>query len=391
MRVALICHDFPPFAYGGVASSCFDLAHNLLRGGIEVEVFCGHRKATSLEFYDDLKVTGLRSNALAPRLSFVFSNLALLPTLLGETDVVHVFSSLGPLVDRIRTRVGKPVLSNIHSIPYRAFKAFAFSPVSSWTLGDLASDFLEFPISHIITKWTLDKSDHIVVPSSHALEDLLSSYSVSANRFSIIPNGVDFSAPYYKVSANALRGDESSSIVYCGRLTWIKGITFLVKAFSILARKIENAHLSIVGWGPLGPSVKNLVSALGLSSRVHFLGAVSRERAVEELSRSSFLVLPSLNENGPVVAYEAMGLAKPVIAFDFSFAREFVFDNHNGLLARAYDIKDLSNKMLTLLTDKELLSRLGNNAYDYAKKKHDWAINVKKYVEIYKHLLSRGH
>lgn len=387
MRVALISHDFPPFAYGGVASACSDLARNLLNEGVAVEVFCGNRRAPAQNLYRGFRVTTLPSYSMAPRLSFIFNNLARLPSLVNEADVVHTFSSYGFLIDHIKKRTGKPVVSNVHGIPYRSFKTFMSSPFSSWTPGDFASDLLEYPVSYILMKKTLCKSDHTVIPSLHALKDILTSYSVSINRFSIIPNGVDFDAPYLKSLNSSKSKEQLPSIVYCGRLTWIKGITFLVKAFSLLAKKVENVSLKIIGWGPMGPYVRSLVSTLGLNSRVRLLGAVSREKAIQEIRNSSFLVLPSLDEIGPVVAYEAMGLAKPVIAFDVPFATEFIFDNHNGLLAKACDARDLSDKMLTLLTDKDVVVKLGKNAYTYVRKNHDWSINVKKYVTIYKMLL----
>lgn len=387
LRVALICHDFPPFAYGGVASACSDLAHNLLNEGVEVEVFCGHRKAPARELHRAFRVTILPSHGAAPRLSFILINLARLPSLVAEADIVHAFSSYGSLIDCIKKRTGKPVLSNVHSIPYRVFKTFISSPFSSWTPGDLASDLLEYPVSYILMKKTLCKSDHIVVPSLHALKDILASYSVSIAKFSTIPNGVDFDAPYFKSLTNSKWREESPSIVYCGRLTWMKGITFLMKAFSILAKKVEDVSLKIIGWGPMESYVRSLVLTLGLDQRVRFFGAVPREKAIQEIHDSSFLVLPSLNENGPVVAYESMGLGKPVIAFDFPFAREFIVDKYNGLLAKPCDARNLSDKMLTLLTDKDVLVKLGKNAYTYAREKHDWSINVKKYIKIYKTLV----
>ena len=386
MHIALICHDFPPFAYGGVASSCFDLARNLVLEGVKVDVFCGSRSEASRQSDDGFRITCFPSQGLAPRLSFMLNNSYALVSRIAEADVdvVHAFSSFGFLVDLIKNRTKKPVLSNIHGVPHRAFSTFLFSPLTSWSLGDFASDFLGYPVSSILMKTTLRKSNYVVFPSLHCLADTLSSYRDSVSQFSIIPNGVDFESPYFRNTRPS--SEESSSIVYCGRLTWIKGIVFLLKAFSMLAKKSKDATLEIIGWGPMGPYAQSLVSGLGLQRRVRFIGAVPRGRAIQEISNAAFLALPSLNENGPVVAYEAMGLAKPVVAFNFSFAREFIVDNYNGLLARQADPHDLADRMLTLLNDRDMIVRLGQNAHVYAKAKHNWSINVKKYVMIYTNL-----
>jgi glycogen(starch) synthase len=389
LRVTLISNEYPPFDYGGIGSACSDLARNLVKEGMEVDVLCGGRNTSAPKQHGKIRVTTLRNYSLAPRLSFILTSLArpsTLFSLVNQADVVHAFSSVGILVGNIKKRIKKPVLSNVHGIPLRVLKTFISSPVSNWTPGDLASDFLEYPLSHTLMKRMLRESDHIVVPSLHALRDTLASYPLPINKFSVVPNGIDFDAPYFKSSSNSKSMKESCSIIYCGRLTWIKGVTFLVKAYSILTKEVRDACLKIIGWGPMGCYLKNLVSILGLDQKVHFLGTVPREKAIQEIRDSSFLVLPSLNENGPVVAYEAMGLAKPVIAFDFPFAREFVFDQYNGLLAKPCNVRDLSDKMLTLLTDKNIVVKLGKNAYTYARKKHNWSVIVKEYIRIYKKL-----
>jgi glycosyltransferase involved in cell wall biosynthesis len=201
-------------------------------------------------------------------------------------------------------------------------------------------------------------------------------------KVSVIINGIDFEAPYFK-NSSIKSEEDSSSIVYCGRLAWIKGIVPMIKAFSILAEKSPDATLRVVGGGPLESHARTLVSSLGLQRKVHFLGALPREKAIQELRNAAFLALPSLSENCPVVVSEAMSLAKPVVAFDFPFARALIVNNRSGLLARPVDIRDFSDKMLSLLNDEDMRRRLGKNAYVYAREKFDWSKNVKEYIKIY--------
>ena len=413
MHVALITQDFPPSAYGGIASSCFDLANSLVSEGVEVDVFSGRRYASSkqldkffstighglsqtrgskfeslAQLNNGLRITWLPKYVSAPRLSLVVNSSALVSCVAkAKVDVVHAFGPYGLLIDLIKKRTNKPVLSNIHGVPHRVFSTFIHSPLSTWSLGDFASDFLEYPVSSMLMKTTLRESDHVVFPSLNCLADTLSSYRLSLNKVSVIINGIDFGAPYFRNLTNESEKN-SPSIVYCGRLAWIKGIVPMIQAFSILVKKFPNSTLKIIGGGPLMSHARTLVSNLGLQKRVNFLGALPREKAVQELRNAAFLALPSLNENCPVVVCEAMSLAKPVVAFDFPFARALIVDNHNGLLARPVDVRDFSDKMLSLLNDEDLRERLGKNAYLYAKEKFDWSKNVKEYIKIYMKLAS---
>jgi len=363
---------------------------SLSKEGVEVNVLCGGTGFSEAKLNNNVTVVTVPSSFFAPRLSFTMSvarRASVVLSLVERADVVHSFSSIGPLTGWIKKKTRKPMVSSLHGVPLRNLRSFLSSPFSSWTLGDVASDLLEYPLSHIFVKKTLCDSDHIIVPSFHTLRDTLASYNLPIDNFSVIPNGVDFDMPLFQSSPNSKEKDESNSICYCGRLTWIKGVTFLIKAYSILAEKVDDVNLKIIGWGPMGSHLKKIVSDASIGNNVHFLGNVSRKEAIQEMRNSSFFVLPSLNENGPVVAYEAMALGKPVVAFDFPFAREFITNDYNGVLVKPCSIKDLSAKITALLKDRDQTLRMGENARNYAKEKHNWSINVKKYVSIYDTLI----
>jgi glycosyltransferase involved in cell wall biosynthesis len=384
MRVALLSQDFPPASYGGIASSCFDLANNLQNLGINVDIF-STIKVGQQNYHSNngLKIKWFPKYASAPRLSLIFNSSAIISSVAkSNPDIIHVFGPYGPLVSRLKKNLKKPIISNIHGVPYRVFNTFINSPLSSWSLNDFASNLLEFPISSSLMKTTLEKSNHVVFPSLNCLSDTLSSFKQSKEKVSVIINGVDFNAPYYKIQ-NKKSIEQPSSIVYCGRLTWVKGVLLLIKSFSILAEKNSKTILRIIGNGSLESHAQALVSKLGLKKRIVFLGKISRENAIMEMHNAAFLALPSLSENCPVVVCEAMSLGKPVVAFDLPFSRALITDNYSGLLAQPFDLQDFADKMGILLKDDQIRNRFGLNAYLYAKEKFDWSKNVVSYISLY--------
>ena len=48
---------------------------------------------------------------------------------------------------------------------------------------------------------------------------------------------------------------------------------------------------------------------------------------------------------------EALACGRPLVAFDYPFAREYVTDSHSGLLARPGDIDDLAEKIRLLIRE----------------------------------------
>jgi glycosyltransferase involved in cell wall biosynthesis len=388
MHVAIISQDFPPASYGGIASSCFDLANALEKHGINVTVFSTAKKVTPKLENGGLNINWFPKYASAPRLSLIFNSSILVSSVEKfKPDVIHSFGPYGPLINKLKKKTKKPVLSNIHGVPYKVFTTFVHSPLSSWTLGDFASNCLEFPVSYFLMKKTLDTSDHVVFPSINCLNDTKLSHSILADKVSVILNGIDFTSEYY--SNKDKKSQESSTIVYCGRLTWIKGVLLLIKAFSILAKKNSEVTLLIIGGGSLDSKARALTSELGLSNRIRFLGVLSREKTIEEIRKAAFLVLPSISENCPVVVCEAMSLGKPVLAFNYDFSRALIEDNFSGFLVKPFDLESYAEKMLLLLSDTRLRRNLGHNAYSVAKEKFDWDRNVEGYIALYNKLVDK--
>lgn len=86
-------------------------------------------------------------------------------------------------------------------------------------------------------------------------------------------------------------------ILYLGRLIDVKGVEYLIKAFSVVEKECTNAALVVAGDGPLRKDLENLARQLGLH-KIHFTGYVSNIHAKSYLFASCMVVIPYLPE-GP--------------------------------------------------------------------------------------------
>ena len=136
--------------------------------------------------------------------------------------------------------------------------------------------------------------------------------------------------------------DAPFAFASCGSLIPRKGFDVLLKAFA----KIENktAKLIIVGDGPEKTRLWELAEMLGISSRVVFLGMVSREGIVEVYGQSSAYVLATRAETFGVCYIEAMAMGLPVIATRCGGPEHFVTDQC-GYLLEVEDEDGLVNAM----------------------------------------------
>ena len=395
-KVALISHEFPPFAIGGIGYQCYDLAYSLSRKKIDTVVLCGKSPYKRIEKPNDfLTVIRLPCIDVPPRYFwFQLQNFRVLQKLVDDSSVIHGVNPISSAIAAYyKIRLGKPFVVTCHHSGLLELKEFLNLPTTEWTLGNFSITVLSYPLDEIILMNTCLKSaDRIIVPGLSTLNYIKNTVgNLDLRRTTVIHNGIDFTKIgkiITKLGEN-YEGDDSfegeTTIAFYGRLVSTKGIMYLLEAMAILSAEFPRLRLSIFGKGPLEPKIRLKVKSLGLQDRVKLHGYVSYPYLISRISKASVIALPSLVEVGPfIAALEAMACKKPLVLFDSAFSREFISNMHNGLLAKVCDSKDLSDKIRILLYDEKLRRRIGQNAYTYVKNNHDWDVLVDRYIETYK-------
>lgn len=150
-------------------------------------------------------------------------------------------------------------------------------------------------------------------------------------------------------------------IVAIARYSYEKGIDLLLKAWSETEKYIDGWRLDVYGDGDRGP-YEQLIDSLRIDRR--FCQLHPRTNDVEhEYCNSSIFVLSSRFEGFGMVILEAMACGLPVVSFDCPWGpRSIISDGKDGLLAENANVKDLSQKLLTLINDENLRVSMGNAA-----------------------------
>jgi glycosyltransferase involved in cell wall biosynthesis len=133
--------------------------------------------------------------------------------------------------------------------------------------------------------------------------------------------------------ADILRLTSPYRLLFVGRLSLEKGVTYLLEAVSLLAAEGEAVELHVVGSGSLDVGLSRQAQALSIADRVRFHGFVPQGEALRQLYRESDLfILPSLQDQQPKVLLEAMSQSVPVIATNVGGIPSLIRDGKNGLL-----------------------------------------------------------
>lgn len=155
----------------------------------------------------------------------------------------------------------------------------------------------------------------------------------------VIPNVVD----ERRFSLGNPSADKFVFFTLCG-LTDQKGIDHLLEAIALWNPPADRFEFRIGGDGTMRAAYQAMAERLGVSDRVRWLGAVSREDAPRLFRECHIYVMPSRHETFGVVYVEAIASGKPIIATRCG-GPEFLVNETNGRLVEIGDIKGLSATM----------------------------------------------
>ncbi|MEW6718790.1 MAG: glycosyltransferase [Chloroflexota bacterium] len=150
-----------------------------------------------------------------------------------------------------------------------------------------------------------------------------------------------------------------------GRLAEQKGYSYLLEAAAIVLARLPSTFFILIGAGDLDNELRQQAQALGIASRVRFLGA--QQEALEILSCFHLFVSSSLWEGMPSVVLESMALGVPVLATDIAGTQDLIHHQENGWLVPPQNAEALAQGMLTLLNNPELARALAHRALSTPK------------------------
>jgi glycosyltransferase involved in cell wall biosynthesis len=131
------------------------------------------------------------------------------------------------------------------------------------------------------------------------------------------------------------------NIVFVGQCIKRKGFDILLNALSRLSDL--DWSLCVVGEGPLRHHWEDLTRKLGISERVHFMGALPNKAARSIVARSDLLVLPSRWDGWGAVINESIMAGTPAVCTNYCGGRDLIRAGVRGAVVRSNDVKELAS------------------------------------------------
>lgn len=220
----------------------------------------------------------------------------------------------------------------------------------------LGNQKIKYNFYYLISRYVSQRIDHNVAVSK-TLSQLYSYLKLVKKEMKYINHGIKPNIPDVKPSD--LPGYPKIMIV--GRLSEIKGHTYLLKAMPEVIGQFPNIKLYILGTGPLKDNLYQQAKDLKILEHIEFVGLTNPANYAHYCQA---IILPSLFESFGLVFIESFALRIPVIAFDTVNGNQIIEDNKTGFLVKKEDLKALAEKIIVVLSSPEISEQVVENAYN---------------------------
>ncbi len=228
------------------------------------------------------------------------------------------------------------------------------SPLWAKTLKSEKEFLWKYPLDGYVHEGQLATG---ILAASNFVKRSYTVYGVDANRIHIVPYGVDVS----NFQPIAPTKHEEIRFIFVGGVRQMKGISYLLEAFTKLHAEFPMTQLEIVGDCHISDNLLKPYKDIVL-----FSGYLLHNEVAERLHQADVFVFPSLADGFGLAGIEAMGSGLPMIVSDNSGISDIITDECS-FVVRTGDCTALYEKMRFFCQNPEYIQKMGAVARKVAK------------------------
>ena len=393
MRVDLISREYPPEVYGGAGVHVAELVR-ALRGGLDVVVRCFGMPRDEAGVYSYLVPAEL--SGATPSIATLGVDLRIAEDVAGA-DLVHSHTWYANAAGHLA--------SQLHGIPH-VVTAHSLEPLRPWKAEQLGGGYR---VSSWIERTAFAEASAIIAVSHGMRRDILRCYPfLDEARVSVVHNGIDLERWQPVDDRDTVRSlgidPDRPSIVFVGRITRQKGLTYLLRAAAMLPADVQ---LVLCAGAPDTPEILAEVQAGVSALQGERSGIVWLDRLLSQhelsavLTQATTFVCPSVYEPLGIVNLEAMACSAPVVGTATGGIPEVIDDGVTGRLVPIEQlddgtgmpidpdkfVADLTATLIEVVSDPAAAKRMGEAGRLRAERDFSWTSIAQRTRQIYESLV----
>jgi len=362
LRIALVSEYYYPH-FGGVTEHVHFLSRELRERGHHVDIVTSHIGEAPEEpgLFRLGRSRRVYFNGSEARLTFGVSRTKLRALFLeGRYDLVHVHSPLTPTLPIFAVEAAEvPVIGTVHT---------NFGRSLLYTLLGRRVQAVADRLAATIA----------VSPTAAAAHDRY--FDIN---WHIIPNGVDLHQFRRGLEAPESMRGHGPYILFLGRLDPRNGLSELIHAFGLVAERVPDARLIVVGDGPLRGHYQRQAAG---NPAIRFEGAVKDERG-SYYANCTVYACPTTKASFGITLLEAMGCGAPIVCSNIEGFTDVVRNGHDCVMTRLGDHHALAEGLLKVIGDPALRRRLAEAGHETVQR-YGWPTVTDQVLALYRDVLA---
>jgi glycosyltransferase involved in cell wall biosynthesis len=222
--------------------------------------------------------------------------------------------------------------------------------------------------------------NQVICISDYNVDCMLHRDLIDAGRVMRIYNSVDLAAAHGDGAAFRLRHGVPAGAPVVAQASWMipeKGIPDLIEAARIVLERIPHAHFLLAGEGERRNEYMAMARGLGMEGHFTWTGLLHNPIAEGLYAAADVVCQVSRWEEafGWVIA-EAMAAGRPLVATRVGGIPELVTDGESGFLVAPRAPAQIAQRLVQLLEDSALRTRMGAAGRLAAEQKFDLTANL---------------
>lgn len=217
---------------------------------------------------------------------------------------------------------------------------------------------------------------------------------VAADKVSVLRLGVEVPTaasgnPSAELRAHLNLNGDDLIVASLGRLVPRKGFAWFVR--DVLPRLPEQTHYVLAGVGTEQETIAEVAAEVGLSARVHLLGAVSESKRELLMCGADIFVQPNIAVPGDMegfglVVVEAAMRNTLTVSADIEGLIDAVMDGETGILLPSGDAAAWHERLTQLLASLDSSRQLGQEFGAVARREFSEELMGRRFVELLKRM-----
>jgi glycosyltransferase involved in cell wall biosynthesis len=375
LKYWLLTTEYPPLFGGGISTYCYHTANMLAEKGYAVTVFIPDEQVKN---YKEEKKNSIRIIKFGTNRTGMQNYLGHVPNMAyAFAGITRHFIEKEGSPDCIESQ--EYLAISYYILQFKLLKYPGFENVAILlTLHSPAFLYLHYNREGIYSfpnywigemeKSCIQCADYIIAPSQYIIDEIKKHISFDESKVSVIHNPYSFQQNENATQKNISR----NKMIFFGKLSPQKGV---FEMFAYLKNLWDNGFeniLTVIGgtdkvyypeMKTMGQIINDKYEGYIKKGLIKFEGKIAPEKKSASLSDAHVVIIPSLNDNLPYAAIEAMSAGKVVLTSVQGGQKEITEDGVDGFLFDHEKPETFAEKLKHILSlNDNDLKKTGNAA-----------------------------